>query len=103
MVKLRGPLHSQSASGTIAGNLTFSRRKSGQQVRWQRKQKDVITAGRTAQRNKFLDCKDSWNLLDFGMQEFGFLMLGGRVVTISDFPLKKRAPQFACYVRDFIS
>ncbi len=103
MAKLKGPLCSHSASGTIAGNLTFSDRKSGPQVRWQKKQKDVITAGRTAQRNKFLDCKTSWNLLDFGMQEFGFFLCGGRVVTILDFPLGKRAPQFACYVREFIS
>lgn len=38
MVKLAGPLMSQEARGSIAGNLTFSERKSGSQVRWQKKQ-----------------------------------------------------------------
>jgi len=38
MAKLHGPLMSEEARGTIAGNLTFSKRKSGQQVRWQKKQ-----------------------------------------------------------------
>ena len=53
MVKVFGPLHSDSASGTIATVLTFSKRASGQQCRYQRKQKDKITAPRTSQRFKF--------------------------------------------------
>lgn len=39
MVKIKGPLFSESASGTVADCMTFSKRKSGQQVRFQRKQK----------------------------------------------------------------
>lgn len=54
---------SQSASGTIAGNITFSKRASGQQVRFQNKQKDKITSARTEQRDKFSDAVDAWNLL----------------------------------------
>jgi hypothetical protein len=44
MVKIKGPLFSESASGTVADCMTFSKRKSGQQVRFQRKQKPVLTS-----------------------------------------------------------
>ena len=54
---------SETASGTIAGVLTFSHRKTGQQVRFQNKQKDVITESRTAQRTAYLAGVDSWNNL----------------------------------------
>jgi hypothetical protein len=64
MVKIIGPLHSDSASGGLASVLTFSNRKSGPQVRFQRKQKDVITTLRTAQRSKFSLAISWWNLLD---------------------------------------
>lgn len=39
MAKNTGPLFSNRASGAFAKFLTFSFRKSGQQVRWQKKQK----------------------------------------------------------------
>ena len=60
MVKLTGPLFSNTASGTLADALTFSHRTSGAQVRTQRKQKDRVTALRTAQRAKFLLGLDLW-------------------------------------------
>lgn len=49
MVKCKNPLFSQKASGSIAHFLTFSERKSGQQVRWQKKQ--VVTAPSELQAN----------------------------------------------------
>ena len=102
MAKLTAPLLSQTAQGTIGTNLTFSERKSGSQVRWQKKQKDKITPARTIQRARFSKVLTSWGLYDFGIQNFGFFMLGGREVAISSFPINERAPQFAMYVRDFI-
>ena len=60
MAKLIGPIHSETASGSIGEALTYSQRKSGAQVRYQRKQKDVITTLRTAQRLKFQMAKDWW-------------------------------------------
>lgn len=102
MVKLSAPLHSLKAQGTVGTNLTFSERKSGSQVRWQKKQKDKITSARTIQRARFSLCLDSWGLYDFGVQNFGFFMLGGREVDIDSFPIGRRAPQFAMYVKDFI-
>lgn len=54
---------SQSASGTIAKNITFSVRSTGQQVRFQKKQKDKITVARTEQRTLFNSAITAWNLL----------------------------------------
>jgi hypothetical protein len=63
MVKITGPLHSDSASGSVCDVLTFSQRASGQQCRYQKKQKDVITPDRTAQRIKFNLGLDLWRAL----------------------------------------
>lgn len=96
------PLHSLTARGTIAGALTFSLRQSGQQARWQKKQNDVSTPARLAQRAKFLEGRDSWFFQDMGVAECGTVIVGGREVSISSLPLGDRAPQFARYVGDFL-
>ena len=46
MVKVEGPLGSHSAHGSIGNVLTFSKKKTGQQVRYQKKQADKITPDR---------------------------------------------------------
>jgi hypothetical protein len=102
MAKLKGPLLSLSASGTIADLLTFSERKSGSQVRFQKKQEDVITSGRTAQRQKFTTARDSWDIIELGIAECGFILCGGKVVNLMMLAKDKRAPQFARYVSDFL-
>lgn len=102
MTKVTGPLLSFSASGTIAKGLTFSLRKSGQQVRWQRKQKDVTSSARLAHRAIFLQGRESWGMYDFGIQEFGYFLAGGKIISISSLPLGLRAPKFACYIRDWL-
>lgn len=102
-MKLIGPLHSDSASGSLKGRIVFSQRKSGSQVRFQRKQKDKITALRTAQRNRFLIAKEMWPLHDFGVIQFGFNLAGGREIKITNLPIRKRAPQFARFVSDVIN
>lgn len=61
MAKLFGPVHSESASGSIGESLTYSQRNSGAQVRYQRKQKDFLSVLRTAQRAKFSLGLDLWN------------------------------------------
>ena len=63
MVKVKGPLFSISASGKIAERLVFSVRTSGQQVRFQRSQKDILTASRTLQREAYLEAVDAWKIL----------------------------------------
>lgn len=60
MAKITGPLYSKTASGTIAKNITFSLRGSGQQCRLQKKQLDRITSGRTEQREKYKATYQSW-------------------------------------------
>ena len=102
-MKIIGPLHSDSASGTFGGALTFSERASGSQVRFQRKQKDVITSLRTVQRDRFKVAKEMWLLQDFGIIQFGFNMVGGKNVIISNLPKQKRAPQFARFVSDVLN
>jgi len=61
MAKLTGPLFSQAASGTMGPRLTFSQRKSGQQVRFQRKQKDYVNTARTTQRGYFQTAAGWWS------------------------------------------
>jgi len=70
MVRIKGPLFSEKASGSVTPCMTFSFRKnSGQQVRFQRKQKDVISASRTIQRNRYALLKNMWNCLPFSEKE----------------------------------
>jgi hypothetical protein len=102
-MKIRNPFHSQTASGTFGDLLTFSQRKTGSQVRFQRKQKDKITTARTIQRNKFLQARDMWKIHDFGIIEFGYNMVGGKKVEVSSLPIEKRAPQFARFISDVLT
>lgn len=102
-MKIIGPLHSDGASGTFGGHLVFSQRGSGSQVRLQKKQKDKITPARTLQRNKFIVAKEMWQLCDFGKIEFGFNLLGGQKISITDLPIEKRSPQFARFVSDVLN
>jgi hypothetical protein len=48
-MRVNSPLFSQEAKGTIGDVITFSKRKTGQMARYQRKQKDVLTISRTEQ------------------------------------------------------
>ena len=82
MPKVSGPLFSKEASGSVSPLLTFSLRNSGQQVRFQRKQKDKITALRTAERAKYSAAVVAWNLLtnleksDYNIRTVGLHMTG---------------------------
>ena len=69
MAKLQGPLLSESAHGTIGGALTYSSRTTAKQVRYQRKQRDVITAARTTQRGYFQTAAGWWGAMTSGEQE----------------------------------
>lgn len=102
-MKIIGALHSDSASGTFGGLLTFSERKSGSQVRFQRKQKDVSTSLRVAQRARFLVAKDMWQFMEFGTMQFGYNLTGGKNIHIASLPIAKRAPQFARFVSDVLN
>lgn len=69
MVKLINPLLSAEASGMIGPRLTYSKKASGQQVRIQKAQADVVTAGRTTQRDYFIEAYGKWNSLTDEQQQ----------------------------------
>ena len=61
MAKIEGPLLSMGASGSMGPRLTFSQRKSGQQVRFQRAQTDIVTSARATQRDYFKSAAGWWS------------------------------------------
>jgi hypothetical protein len=63
MAKVNSPLLSVKASGSVGTILTFSQRRTCQQVRYQRRQTDVISVDRTTQREKFKNAVKKWNEL----------------------------------------
>lgn len=69
MVKIKGPLFSNLASGSINNRLTFSQRSSGQQARYQKAQVDVVTSARTTQREYFDEAVGKWNSLSDAQQQ----------------------------------
>lgn len=68
-MKVKGPLFSNLASGSIGPRLTFSQRSSGQQARFQKAQVDVITPARTTQRGYFDEAVGKWNSLSDAEQQ----------------------------------
>jgi len=60
-MKIKGPMHSDSASGLFGQRIVFSRRASGQQARLQRAQKDVSSSARTQQRLLYNMGVSLWN------------------------------------------
>ncbi len=63
MAKLEGPLLSINAHGSIAKRITFSQRSTGNQVRFQRANKDANSAFQQTQRALFLEALSYWNSL----------------------------------------
>jgi len=63
VVKLVGPLFSLSAKRSIGKELTYSARRSGAQVRFQKKQADVSTPERVINRDYFKTVVRWWHLL----------------------------------------
>jgi hypothetical protein len=71
MAKLIGPLLSETAHGKIARVLTFSLRSSGNQVRYQRAQKDYSNNARAAQRTIFQTVIAWWHQMT-AAEKLGF-------------------------------
>jgi len=101
-MKIKSPLFSQSVSGTIADAITFSNRKSGPQVRFQRKQKDVLTAPRTTQRADFLNAVDRWNAKDYGISVAGFSFYGVDPVGFERKGTKEKMTGFNFFIKSFL-
>jgi len=69
MAKLKGPLLSESAHGMIGDRLTFSKRTSGNQARYQRTNKDANSSSQQTQRSLFLEARGKWQSLDDEQKE----------------------------------
>jgi hypothetical protein len=63
MAKVQAPLFSTTASGTIGQRLVFSSRSSGQQVRFQKKNRYTRTFYQNMQRTRFLLAVHGWRIL----------------------------------------
>lgn len=66
MVRLKGPLFSLEASGTVAGVLTYQHRQHSGHGRYQKPQKDYINEARLTQRTKFWVAVQEWKSLSAG-------------------------------------
>jgi len=75
-MKITAPIFSLIAKGTIGRVLTFSHRRTGQLARFQRKPKDVLTAGRAEQRSRFITASDSCRFLEIGTAFYGLYSFG---------------------------
>jgi len=76
MARVSSPLFSKSASGSVSDVLTFSKRNSGQQVRFQKKQKDVSTVERVEQRGKFFNASLACRFMLYGEAYLGISFFG---------------------------
>lgn len=94
MVKITQPLFSLEARGTIAKSLTFSERKTGAQVRWQKKQKDVQSVERLEQREKFLSASNAARFYEVGTIILGNFVFG---VDIEDYNIEAKYQPFSGY------
>jgi len=75
-MKVKGPLLSLEARGTVGDVITFSKRREGQLARYQRKQKDVLTISRAKQRQKFQNASLACRFFEYGEAIFGVALYG---------------------------
>jgi len=75
-MKVSGPLQSEEAHGTVANFLTFSKRKTGQQARYQNKQKDANSSDQQIQRAKFLNASIACLKMEYGIITIGSALYG---------------------------
>lgn len=75
MAKLKGPLFSLIAHGSLGPRLVFSQRKRVSQVRFQRPQKDYTNTARATQRGYFSMSMGWWSELN-ATEKAEWLVLG---------------------------
>ena len=83
-MKILGPLQSLEARGTVGPRITFSKRKSGQQARYQKSQKDAESPNQLIQRAKFQNASLACRNMEFGVAIFGISFFGTTSVFYSD-------------------
>jgi hypothetical protein len=83
-MKVTQPLLSETASGSVGPFLTFSRRKSGQQCRYQKRQTNAASAGQAVQRAAFSKAQCACDLMEFGVLLFGVALFGNELALYRD-------------------
>jgi hypothetical protein len=102
-MKTRGPLLSNEARGTIGPCLTFSKRRSGQQVRLQKKQKDKNSFLQREQRAAFEKASFACRFMDFGEAFFGVSIYGHEKVLYNEKAEKKDFTGYNLCIKENIS
>jgi hypothetical protein len=102
MAKTTLPLMSESAHGTIGGVLTFSLRGSGQQVRYQKKQKNAPSADQLVARAVYADACLAWKALEFGVIQFGDHYFGDSEEFNNELAEGEGMSGFNIFVQDYI-
>ena len=81
MAKLTGPLLSSGAAGSLSDVLTFSSRRSGPQTRFQRRQRDILTSKREAQRGAYGAGVEAWRSLSASEKNYWRELAVGKKMT----------------------
>ena len=101
-MKVNGPLLSQEAKGTISTFLTFSKRESGQQARWQKKQKDRESVLQVEQRSQFLLASLSCRNFGYGAAIFGVSLFGNEILLYNNRVKEKNLSGYNLCISEYI-
>jgi hypothetical protein len=101
-MKVIGPLFSQKAHGTVGDILTFSKRREGQLARYQRKQKDVLTAPRAEQRQKFQNASFACRFFEYGEVIYGMALYGNNESFYLEEAKKQGLTGYNVCIKDYI-
>jgi hypothetical protein len=101
-MKVHGPLLSQEAKGTISTFLTFSKRESGQQARWQKKQKDRESDKQIIQRSQFLLASLACRNFNYGSAIFGVSLFGSEIVLYNNRAKEKNLSGYNLCISEYI-
>lgn len=91
------------ASGTVAGFLTFSKRRSGQQARWQRKQSVAPSSEQETQQAKFLNASIACRFFGYGLASYGALIYGSEKSLFDDEAGSKNLTGYNLCIQEFLS
>ena len=94
---------SESASGAIADFITFSKRPSGQQVRWQKKQTDAQSAGQVEQREKFLTASVACRYFGYGLVSYGAFVFGSEKSQFDDEAVGQNLTGYNLCISEFLN
>jgi hypothetical protein len=101
-MKITGALHSDIAQGTVASILTFSKRKSGQVGRYQRKQKYTNSNAQNVVTSRFTSASLSCRTIGLGYYICGLFVCGGSVDSYDESARLKDVSGYNLCISEFI-